>query len=109
LGGALVDEVEQRGRAGGADGLMLTVHLANLNARRFYTEKLAFEVSPISPANCAPPATAAGCNYEVLQKVWDECARRKLQKRGAIARRELYTEAIEQGRLKVRLVMKQDG
>jgi hypothetical protein len=109
LGSALVEEVEQRGRQGGAAGLMLTVHLANESARRFYTDKLHFEVSPISPASCAPPVLAAGCDYEVLQRLWDLAARSRLQKRGAEARRELYTREIEQGRLKVSLVMKRGG
>jgi hypothetical protein len=88
---------------------MLTVHLANESARRFYTDKLHFEVSPISPASCAPPVLAAGCDYEVLQRLWDLAARSRLQKRGAEARRELYTREIEQGRLKVSLVMKRGG
>lgn len=105
----MVEDVKRRGRAAGARGLMLTVHLANVSARRFYTDRLSFEVSPISPANCAPPATAATCNYEVLQLMWDEGARDELRKRGAAARRVLYTEAIEQGRLKIRLVMAQAG
>ena len=109
LGSALVEEVEQRGRQGGAAGLMLTVHLANESARRFYTDKLHFEVSPISPASCAPPVLAAGCDYEVLQRLWDVGASSRLQKRGAEARRELYAREIEQGRLKVSLVMKRGG
>jgi hypothetical protein len=45
----------------------------------------------------------------VLQRLWDLAARSRLQKRGAEARRELYTREIEQGRLKVSLVMKRGG
>lgn len=55
LGSELVHEVERRGREGGARGLMLTVHTRNEAARRWYKGKLHFEVSPISPACCAPP------------------------------------------------------
>ena len=106
LGSALVDEVERRGRDAGVHGLMLTVHTRNEAARRFYKERHSFEVSPISPALCAPPFLAAGCDYEVLQSIWDDGARRQLQRRGAAARQALYTQAIEDGRLKVRLVMK---
>ena len=93
-------------RAQGAAGLMLTVHLRNTAARRFYAgSAVGFEVSPISPAQCAPPTTASACDYEILQKLWDEDARRALRKRGALARRDNYVEALDNGSLRVRLVM----
>jgi len=107
LGTALVAEVEEAARAAGAHGLMLTVHARNTAARRFYVDsRLGFEVSPMSPAQCAPPFVAQACDYEILQRMWDDAARRQLLKRGAAARRANYIEAIEDGRLMVRCVMK---
>lgn len=109
LGSELVQEVERLGRKGGAGGIMLTVHTCNLAAKRFYTGRMEFEVSPISPALCAPPVIANTCDYELLQRFWDSTARRALRKRAAAARRQLYIDAMECGRLKVRLVMSKGG
>ena len=109
LGSELVRDVERLGREGGAGGVMLTVHASNEAAKRFYTSAMRFEVSPISPSQCAPPSMAGSCDYEVMQKLWDESARRTLRKRGAAARRALYVEAMDEGRLAVKLVMRKRG
>ncbi len=105
LGSELVREVEKEGRAAGALGLMLTVHTSNTLARRFYEGALRFEVSPISPSACAPPALAARTGYEVMQLIWDEESRRRLVKRGEKAKQSLHAEAIEEGSFKVRVGM----
>jgi ribosomal protein S18 acetylase RimI-like enzyme len=109
LGSGLVREVEQLGRTGGAAGIMLTVHTANHAARRFYTGGLHFETSPISPSACAPPVIAERCGYEVMQWMWDDDARRKLERRGAAARRVNFVDAIDSGTFRVRLVMRKKG
>lgn len=107
LGSELLREVEASARAAGALGLMLTVHTRNAAARRFYKDaRIGFAVSPLSPAECAPPLVADACDYEILHKTWDDDARRLLVKKGAAARRANYVEAIEDGRFKVRLVQK---
>jgi ribosomal protein S18 acetylase RimI-like enzyme len=107
LGSELLAEVEAAARDAGARGLMLTVHTRNAAARRFYKGgSVGFEVSPLSPAICAPPFVADACDYEILQKLWDHDARRQLLKSGAAARRANYVEAMNDGRLKVRCVMK---
>lgn len=107
LGTELMREAEAAARAAGAHGLMLTVHTRNSAARRFYMdERVGFELSPLSPAMCAPPCVAAGCHYEILQRIWHDEPRRLLRKKGAVARRTNYVEAIEDGRLKIRVVMK---
>lgn len=109
LGTELIAEVERVARTAGVGGIMLTVHLANHSARRFYTSALGFEVSPLSPAVCAPPSTAAGCDYEIQQRFWDERARSALAKAGADARRANYLQAISTGSLRIRLVMRKGG
>ena len=107
LGSGLLSAVESAARSAGAHGVMLTVHTRNQAARRFYkSETIGFQVSPMSPAACAPPIVAEACDYEILQKLWDDDSRRLLLKKGAAARRANYLGAIEDGRFKVRCVMK---
>ena len=107
LGSTLVGVVEEDARRAGSLGVMLTVHMRNASARRFYrSETLGFEASPLSPAECAPPAIAASCEYEILMKLWDSAARATLAKKGAQARRFNYLAAIESGELRIKVVMK---
>ena len=111
LGSELIAEVEAAARAERARGLMLTVHTRNAAARRFYTQPggAGFEVSPLSPAECAPPFAAQACDYEILQKLWDDDARRVLVKKGSMARKANYLDAMDNGSLRIRLVMKGGG
>ena len=109
LGSALLEDViETARRRPACAGLMLTVHTRNEAARRFYS-RTGFEASPISPALCAPPHIASSCDYEILQQLWDDGARRQLVKKGADARRHNFKAAIEAGEVRVRLVMKGGG
>lgn len=106
LGSALLDEVGASARRHSpCAGLMLTVHTQNEAARRFYG-RIGFEASPISPALCAPPHIAASCDYEILQQLWDDSARRMLIKKGADARRHNFAAAVEAGEVRVTLVMR---
>lgn len=107
LGSTLVDEVEAEAKRAGSLGLMLTVHTRNTSARKFYqSSHMGFEVSPLSPAECAPPSVAQSCEYEILQKIWDAGARKTLGKKGAQAKRFNYLQAIDQGELSIKVVMK---
>jgi len=101
LGSELVREVERAGRSAGARGLMLTVHVANATARRLYAGPLHFEVSPISPTVCAPPSLATSEGYEIMQRMWNEAAKRTLQEQGDRAKRLLHKHAIADGSLTV--------
>ena len=110
LGSELIAAVETAARDAGAFGLMLTVHTDNKAAGRFYRgSSMGFEVSPMSPAMCAPPIMAQACTYEIMQKIWDDDSRRELLKRGGAARRANWIEALDSGSLKVRCVMKHEG
>ena len=104
-GSRLMAEIVRIAREAGVAGVMLTVHARNLRARSFYASRR-FEVSPISPSLCAPPALARTCNYEVMQLIWDAEGRRKLQRRGAIAKQRLYLDAMREGSLRIRLTMR---
>jgi ribosomal protein S18 acetylase RimI-like enzyme len=104
LGSSLLAAVEGAARTAGASGLMLTVHKTNAAARRFYESHAGFELSPLSPAMCAPPAAAAACDYEIMQRIWDAGACHELSKSGAEARRYNWLEAMESGDLVIRLV-----
>ena len=107
LGTTLVGEVEADAKAAGCKGLMLTVHTRNAAARRFYRgDALGFSTSPISPEACAPPSIAASCDYEILQRIWDDGAEQTLAMRGAEARKANYVAAFDSGKVTVRLVMK---
>ena len=107
LGSTLVDEVEAEAKRAGSLGLMLTVHTRNTSARKFYqSSHMGFEVSPLSPAECAPPSVAQSCEYEILQKIWDAGARKTLGKKGAQAKRFNYLQAIDQGEMSIKVVMK---
>ena len=108
LGSKLMDEVERIGREGGAKGIMLTVHASNRRAQHFYTERCGFEISPISPSMCAPPTALPSSDYEIMQRMWDAEAARKLRRRGQEAKQLLWQSALEQGTLRIRLRMR-DG
>ncbi|KAL1515398.1 hypothetical protein AB1Y20_002026 [Prymnesium parvum] len=86
IGAALLQQVEQFGRDEGAMGAMLTVNLANHAAIRFYSG-CGFAVSPISPSACDP--SRSECEYEIMQKVWDDATARELERRGERARKWL--------------------
>jgi ribosomal protein S18 acetylase RimI-like enzyme len=90
LGSLLLEAVEGIGRAARrpCHGLLLTVHLSNAAARRFYRAK-GLEESPVSPSLCAPAPLAALCEHEVLQRLWNEDARATMKARGALAQRKL--------------------
>lgn len=105
-GSMLLQEVEQIGRRAGTSGLMLTVHRENERAIRFYTKRQGFEISPLSPSLCAPPALLQTCDYEVMQLLWDTEARETLRKQGMEARRQLWIDALDEGSLHIRLVMR---
>ena len=80
-------------------GLMLSVHRANTEARRFYGEK-GLEIAPTSPSQCAPPGLAASSTHEVMQLLWDGAALATIASRGHAAKRRLYErfqEAQPQG------------
>ena len=90
LGSLLLEAVEGIGRAARrpCHGLLLTVHLSNAAARRFYRAK-GLEESPVSPSLCAPAPLAALCEHEVLQRLWNEDARATMKARGVLAQRKL--------------------
>ena len=90
LGSLLLEAVEGIGRAARrpCHGLLLTVHLSNAAARRFYRAK-GLEESPVSPSLCAPAPLAALCEHEVLQRLWNEDARATMKARGDLAQRKL--------------------
>ena len=93
LGSLLLEAVEGIGRAARrpCHGLLLTVHLSNAAARRFYRAK-GLEESPVSPSLCAPAPLAALCEHEVLQRLWNEDARATMKARGALAQRKLLND-----------------
>jgi GNAT superfamily N-acetyltransferase len=109
LGGHLMRAVQRVGRESGQHGLMLTVHLRNKGAVRFYENLSGFEVSPTSPSQCAPPHIAADCGYEVYQCLWEESARQVMASRAAAAKRALHVEALDEGALRVKLVQRTPG
>jgi ribosomal protein S18 acetylase RimI-like enzyme len=96
LGSLLLEAVEGIGRAARrpCHGLLLTVHLSNAAARRFYRAK-GLEESPVSPSLCAPAPLAALCEHEVLQRLWNEDARATMKARGALAQRKLLGSCAE--------------
>ena len=85
LGTALLKAVHHYGTEARRQGLLLTVHLQNVNARRFY-EANRLVVAPISPSQCAPPSVAALADYDVMQSLWSTEADEIMQRRGAAAR-----------------------
>ena len=89
LGSLLLDAVDGIGRAAGRQGLLLSVHLTNDAARRFYRAKGLVE-SPISPAQCAPPQLALRSEHEIMQRLWDSSALKTMGERGDAARRKLH-------------------
>jgi GNAT superfamily N-acetyltransferase len=96
LGSLLLEAVEGIGRAARrpCHGLLLTVHLSNAAARRFYRAK-GLEESPVSPSLCAPAPLAALCEHEVLQRLWNEDARATMKARGDLAQRKLLGSCAE--------------
>ena len=94
LGSLLLDTVREIGRAGQRQGLMLSVHLTNEAALRFYRAR-GLEASPVSPSRCAPPAIAATAEYEILQCLWDADARLRMKARGDAARLFLAKRAAD--------------
>ena len=89
LGSALLGAVHGHGTQARKQGLLLTVHTRNENARRFY-DACGLEVSPTSPSQCAPPAVAEQAGYDVMQSLWSDEAREIMRKRGAAARALLH-------------------
>ena len=89
LGSALLAAVHGHGTAARKQGMLLTVHTRNLNARRFYDAR-GLEVSPTSPSQCAPPSVAVQAGYDVMQSLWSDEARETMRKRGTAARALLH-------------------
>ncbi|XP_021748440.1 N-alpha-acetyltransferase 40-like isoform X1 [Chenopodium quinoa] len=58
--------------------LMLTVQKANLSAMFFYTSKLGYCISRISPSR-VDPVVGLGKSYEILCKAFDQEAKNKLE------------------------------
>ena len=103
LGSLLLEAVEGIGRAARrpCHGLLLTVHLSNAAARRFYRAK-GLEESPVSPSLCAPAPLAALCEHEVLQRLWNEDARATMKARGALAHERAHEGAVAHHRVRRR-------
>ncbi|RCI04334.1 N-alpha-acetyltransferase 40 [Rhizopus stolonifer] len=68
LGGYLMNLLYQIGCHWKMDKVMLTVFKANQGAFRFYTDKLGFELDPISPSTCLPLYRAKKFDYDLLSK-----------------------------------------
>ncbi|KAL1510619.1 hypothetical protein AB1Y20_006920 [Prymnesium parvum] len=103
LGSELLAAVVRYGEMKGRKGLLLTVALANHPARAFYSARK-IEVSPVSPARCAPPSIAAAAHHELRQYLWSAEAEATMEARGAAARKALYEKAVAEGSLTIRLV-----
>jgi ribosomal protein S18 acetylase RimI-like enzyme len=95
LGSELLAAVLRFGQAKGCRGLMLTVALANEPARAFYSAQ-GIDVSPVSPARCAPPELAATIHHEVRQRLWSAEAAATVEARGAAAQELLSEQARKQ-------------
>ena len=90
LGSLLLRAVCDFGRAAQRRGLLLTVHLENSGAVEFY-RACGLEVSPVSPARCAP----AGLEFRhhIMQLLWDSAAQETLRARGETTRAFLLEQA----------------
>ena len=105
IGSELLAAVMGFGAAKGRKGILLTVDLANVAARAFYSAR-GLDVSPVSPARCAPPAIAARMHHEVRQCFWAREAEATMEARGKAARKALHEQAVQDGTLRVRLVQR---
>lgn len=92
LGSLLLRAVCGLGRAAQRRGLLLTVQLENTAALAFY-DACGLEISPISPARCAP----AGLEYRhhILQALWDAAAIATMRSRGDATRAFLLEQAAK--------------
>lgn len=105
LGSMLLKHVERSAKEENAKGIMLTVHSNNTDARKFYAKR-SFQVSPVSPSLCAPPATNRGNKYELMQYIWDTAAANRLRQRGKDAKEFLWRQALSDGSLRIKLKMR---
>jgi len=92
LGSLLLGAVRAFGVAARRHGLMLTVHLDNASARAFYAAA-GLEVSPVSPARCAPPGLPY--THHILQQLWEPGAAAALARRGEATRHFLAQQATK--------------
>ncbi|KAJ6835879.1 N-alpha-acetyltransferase 40 [Iris pallida] len=78
LGKFLMQLIELIARKNRMGAVMLTVQKANVLAMSFYTSKLRYAVSTISPSR-VDPLIGAEKSYEILCKTFDSEARAKLE------------------------------
>lgn len=78
LGKFLMQLIELIARKNRMGAVMLTVQKANVSAMNFYTSKLRYAVSTISPSR-VDPLSGAEKSYEILCKTFDSEARAKLE------------------------------
>uniref|UniRef100_A0A7C9AY06 N-alpha-acetyltransferase 40 n=2 Tax=Opuntia streptacantha TaxID=393608 RepID=A0A7C9AY06_OPUST len=78
LGKFLMQLLELIARKSCMAAIMLTVQKANLSAMLFYTNKMHYCVSAISPSR-VEPMVGAEKNYEILCKTFDEQAKSRLE------------------------------
>ena len=90
VGSLLLRAVCDFGRAAQRRGLLLTVHLENSGACHFY-HACGLEISPISPARCAPAGLAF--RHHIMQLLWDAAAQETVRTRGEATRIYLLEQA----------------
>jgi len=90
VGSLLLRAVCDFGRAAARRGLLLTVHLENGGACHFY-RACGLEISPISPARCAPAGLPF--RHHIMQLLWDSAAQETVRTRGEATRVYLLEQA----------------
>ena len=95
VGSLLLRAVCDFGRAAQRRGLLLTVHLENSGACHFY-HACGLEISPISPARCAPAGLAF--RHHIMQLLWDAAAQETMRTRGEATRVYLLEQASRRAR-----------
>ncbi|KAM7252293.1 hypothetical protein ACFE04_024176 [Oxalis oulophora] len=78
LGKFLMQLLELIARKSGMSAVVLTVQKANVSAMNFYTTKLRYLISSISPSR-VNPLTKAEASYEILCKTFDDEAKTALE------------------------------
>lgn len=82
LGKFLMQLIELIARKNHMKAVMLTVQKRNISAMNFYTSKLRYTISSISPSR-VDPLIGAEKSYEILCKTFDSEAKTKLEEDGS--------------------------